>query len=221
MTYALVHGDGRHLTDNLVIHFFVGLPLEIVYGHFRIAIIYATGVVGGNLISTFCISFYILLILLAFTGMAIHTYFYSSSALGSSAACCALVTAYLSTIIRIPREIRGFRQRGNFFLLLNWIVRLGAFCFMIGTLLHDVSMRSNYLTSGNSTQLSSSAEGVLPPRTRPPPSPWAHIGGAIAGFLVGLAELHVTNSVALSKIRRRLILILMLAVVIIFINIQG
>lgn len=48
LTYFLVHVDLVSLVVNLFVQLVVGLPLEVVHGSFRIALIYACGVLSGS-----------------------------------------------------------------------------------------------------------------------------------------------------------------------------
>lgn len=142
------------------------------------------------------------LLLVVCSGPVLHTFIYPTSAMGASAAGYALLSAFLSTATSTLREYRAFDfdKNLNLWLPLKWLLRFGALCAMIVNLGIDFSM-NNSDTSVNSTQLGLSAEGVPPSQPRPPPSPWAHIGGAIAGFLVGLNELRWKNGRSSSKFR--------------------
>ncbi|OWA53109.1 Protein rhomboid [Hypsibius exemplaris] len=48
-TYAFLHAGWLHLVFNLMIQTFVGLPLEMVHGSFRVSVIYLLGVLAGSL----------------------------------------------------------------------------------------------------------------------------------------------------------------------------
>eukprot|EP00088_Acartia_fossae_P000593 TRINITY_DN10248_c0_g1_i2.p1 TRINITY_DN10248_c0_g1~~TRINITY_DN10248_c0_g1_i2.p1 ORF type:complete len:637 (+),score=102.63 TRINITY_DN10248_c0_g1_i2:167-2077(+) len=49
LTYSLVHSGVAHITLNLVMQLFVGLPLEMSHGSLRIGIVYMSGVLFGSL----------------------------------------------------------------------------------------------------------------------------------------------------------------------------
>ncbi|XP_055336563.1 protein rhomboid-like [Paramacrobiotus metropolitanus] len=49
ITYSFLHAGWFHLVFNIIIQIFVGLPLEMVHGNFRIGIIYLSGVLAGSL----------------------------------------------------------------------------------------------------------------------------------------------------------------------------
>ncbi|GAU96656.1 hypothetical protein RvY_08074 [Ramazzottius varieornatus] len=49
LSYVLIHAGWFHLAFNLLVQVFVGLPLEMVHGSFRTAVIYFSGVIAGSL----------------------------------------------------------------------------------------------------------------------------------------------------------------------------
>jgi len=49
LLYVVVHAGWLHLLFNLVVQLVVGLPLEMVHGSFRTAVVYISGVLAGSL----------------------------------------------------------------------------------------------------------------------------------------------------------------------------
>lgn len=48
-TYMTLHANGFHLAFNVIVQLLYGLPLEMVHGSTRIAVIYMAGVLAGSL----------------------------------------------------------------------------------------------------------------------------------------------------------------------------
>ncbi|GAV06163.1 hypothetical protein RvY_16190 [Ramazzottius varieornatus] len=49
LSYMLVHAGWWHLTVNLLVQLFLGIPLELVHKYWRVAIVYLFGVIAGAL----------------------------------------------------------------------------------------------------------------------------------------------------------------------------
>ena len=52
LTYMFVHAGYFHITFNLIIQLFLGIPLEMVHRWWRILLIYFSGVVAGSLVTS-------------------------------------------------------------------------------------------------------------------------------------------------------------------------
>uniref|UniRef100_A0A0N4Z784 Rhomboid protease n=1 Tax=Parastrongyloides trichosuri TaxID=131310 RepID=A0A0N4Z784_PARTI len=50
LSYSLIHSTLSHLASNLIMLVIFGLPLELVHGSLRLAILYAMGAIGGALL---------------------------------------------------------------------------------------------------------------------------------------------------------------------------
>lgn len=87
--YMFVHAGWIHLLFNLTVQLLVGLPLEMVHGSGRLAIIYLSGVLAGSLGSS------------VFDGDAVL--------IGASGGVYALLAAHLSNVLLNYQEMQlGF-----------------------------------------------------------------------------------------------------------------
>ncbi|KAJ3651114.1 hypothetical protein Zmor_017172 [Zophobas morio] len=79
LTYMFVHIGHLHLVVNLIVQIFIGIPLEMVHGWWRVLVIYFAGVVAGSL------------------GTSITDP--TSKLAGASGGVYSLITAHIATII--------------------------------------------------------------------------------------------------------------------------
>ncbi|RZC38501.1 rhomboid-related protein 2, partial [Asbolus verrucosus] len=85
LTYMFVHIGYLHLTVNLTVQIFIGIPLEMVHGWWRVLLIYFTGVVAGSLCTSITDP--------------------TSKLAGASGGVYSLITAHIATIILNWKEM--------------------------------------------------------------------------------------------------------------------
>lgn len=86
VTYMLLHEGWKHLLTNLCVQMFVGLPLEMVHGSWRVGCIYMSGVLAGSLSTS--------------------VFAPEVSLIGASGGAYALLTAHLANVMLNYRSMR-------------------------------------------------------------------------------------------------------------------
>jgi len=85
LTCILMHGGLTHLTFNMFSQIVLGLPLELVYGWWRVALVYLIGSIGGAL----------------FSSLTLHV---PGTSLGASGALFALYAAIFANLAMVSLE---------------------------------------------------------------------------------------------------------------------
>ena len=160
-SYALVHSGAGHIVINVVMQLIVGLPLEMSHGSLRIGNVYVAGVVSGSL-ATACLDPQMYLA-------------------GASGGVYALIAAHLATLILNWKEDAVLmRQRVREYKITKaapgTVIRLMRLIFVLVFAAADIG---NAVVVRLQSNAATSTVGYT-----------AHLAGAVAGLLVGLAALR-------------------------------
>ena len=170
ITYQFAHGSCFHLICNVMVQLLLGIPLEFMHGSWRVMIVYLAGVLSGSV----C-----------------HLNFEASWLGGASAGDYAIMTAHISSVlmVRFPSLIVLSIKLLSF---QNWKAMRYAFIHLLaflGYFAYDVYSACTQII----------AQTLLTQDERLSNASYsAHLGGGIAGLLIGIGMLRNYKS-SLSK----------------------